>query len=699
MTTQSAMLPVDNTGTAATNLISNELHQNVSTSVTFINPNAGSYFKDSMQVYSVDGLGNLTPLVNGVDYKHGDLDTEATAGTAKKVYRRILFLRPIVTSLISISYQAYGGLNNINYAALYTAFASAALGTNTPLSSIANVPLTFNPQDHVHDIRDVYGMEYFAGFLSNIQAALIASASDGKYKAITDNISAFAASLANYNMALYSGIRQHIDGTGYAHNLTAAQVGLGNIQNYSFSPMVVNGVTIPYYIDPAGLLTILNPLPSYKPTTHATLTNNPHDDSVSNIAGLNNIVNLPSVTTYVTGAGTYKTLLSPTATQVYLCPYPAIQSVIEATTDAYAAQYTQATTNYFNQINANLASANTAINTANATNTNANAVNSSVASGITTINNDLTVIAEKCNKNALVNYNSPVAAVLEKLLTIEYTNFSSKGGITRDGFFPIPENIPNLVSWVYADNPDNTLFSDSVGNVRLIKLVDKVGSRVFTSNPSSAPIFGPSTDKTLSAPGIINGNVMKFNNGYNLTLSSGTPITLVPGMTIISVIKTAAPGTELALLTNPKAPSKVGIYGNTSDNRSISIVSGSGWIPMSAPPGGQPANKSTILVASISGTQVSNCWLASSNAFDSTTYPTGLSTPITTWPSSNYVGDPLTQIGNANYAIANAGEIAEIIIYSRQLSGAEVNAITAYLQLKYTLNTALAVDFAALSAF
>ena len=125
----------------------------------------------------------------------------------------------------------------------------------------------------------------------------------------------------------------------------------------------------------------------------------------------------------------------------------------------------------------------------------------------------------------------------------------------------------------------------------------------------------------------------------------------------------------------------------------------SGWIPMTTPDQSQPSETSTILVASISPSVESQSWFASGNVFNTTLYPRGVNTPITEWPSAGYQGDPLTQIGNANFAIANVGELAELLIYDRQLSGVETQAIVTYLQLRYSLSTALAVDFAALAAF
>ena len=85
MTLQNAFLPIDTTGNASNNLLQNELHQTEGGTKSAIRPNAGSYYKTTLQVYSVDGLGNLSPLVLGTDYLPADLNQDSTMITGQEV--------------------------------------------------------------------------------------------------------------------------------------------------------------------------------------------------------------------------------------------------------------------------------------------------------------------------------------------------------------------------------------------------------------------------------------------------------------------------------------------------------------------------------------------------------------------------------------------------------------------------------------
>lgn len=699
MTLQNAFLPIDTTGNASNNLLQNELHQTEGGTKSAIRPNAGSYYKTTLQVYSVDGLGNLSPLVLGTDYLPADLNQDATMITGQEVCELIILINPDLPSLFSITYQAYGGLNNINTTALYNAYLAAALGTPTPIADIAGVPVVFQPAPHIHDVADIYGMENAVGFLTDLKNAVTISPSVAKYQVVTSAIASFSTSLASYNNALLLGMREHIDTVAYPHPYTATQVGLGNVSNYGFLPIVAGGVTLPHFASPATVVASLSPLPTYRSSTHATLTDNPHNDSVLTIPGLANVVDLGSVINYAVGTNAYVNLFSSNATQVYIGPSPAINGVKEETAAVYSAQYATATTSYFTPIETTLASATTVIAEAAAVNSSTNLTLTNITTNLATINTALAQTTLLDFTFSLINNNSAYAAVLEQLLAIEYSSFTTKTGITADGYYPLPEKLSNLVCWLSANNPDNGLFLDPIGYVRVIKLVDKAVKRSFTALPNLAPILRPSNDKTGSVPGITNGNVLSFNNGLNLTLSEGEPIYITPGMTIIAVVKSGPPNTSLQLLGNPSLPEIVGLFANTTTNQSIDIITSSGWVPMSAPAASQPSNQSTILISTISPIEEAQSWFASCNEFNAVLYPRGVSTPVTTWPSAGYIGDPLTQIGNPNFAVPNVGEVAELLIYDRQLSAAEVKAVVAYLQLRYSLSTALSVDFAALSAF
>ena len=406
-----------------------------------------------------------------------------------------------------------------------------------------------------------------------------------------------------------------------------------------------------------------------------------------------------STISYSLGTGQYTTLLSPTDTQVYLGPYPTISAITELTTATYNAQFSAANLTYFTPASTTLDAAVSTVSSSNTLNTETTSIINTITTNLTAIESTLAQVTLLDYTYSLIGNNGAYSSALQQVMDIEYSNFNTNTGITSDGYFPLPSKLAGLVCWLSANNVNNGLFPDTIGNVRVITLVDMAANRSFTSLPNTAPILRPSTDKTGSTSGITNGNVLSFTNGTSLTLSEGSPIYITPGMTIIALIKTGPVGTSLQLLGNPTSTTTLGLFANTTDNRSLTIETSAGWVPIATPPSSQPSNTSTILVGSISALEEAQCWFASGNEFNAVLYPRGVMHNTSTWPSSSYQGDPLTQIGNANFGIPNIGEFAELLIYDRQLSAAEVKAVVAYLQLRYSLATALAVDFAALSAF
>ena len=689
------MLPVDNTGVLAGNLINEEYHQISGGAKSIIRPNYGAFFKAGLQIYSVSGNTTLNLMILDVDYSCAGLDAEATKESGKEVYSYILIINPILTSLFSVTYQAYGGINNFNVSAIYSVAVGGNLGITIPWLNLTDKQSVYPPSVHTHDIADVYGMEVFNTLLNNISTAVGTNESNSKYSQVTQDILAYTNAAETYNDAVAAGIRGHIDNISNPHPYTAAMLGVDNLSNYDFT------TTTPRFASPTTITAALFTPPAATTTTHRTLTDNPHSDTAATI-GLGNVANLTMVGAYTPSTSEYVTLLAPAATQQYIGPYALVTAANEMAAVVYGDELA-------GTIGTELTAASAIVTDANTVNSTTNSLLSSAATTVTNTNNSITSAHIVSNANLAshiaaiysVKYADAVLSdVLKQMLSLEYSNFSIGSGTTSDGYLPIPGNIANLELWLSANNPENQLFPDSTGKVRITGLVDKAQQgRVFSALPNVAPILGVSSDIAASVAGITNANVAHFNNGTCLNLSSGTPVRMTSGMTIVALVKTGPSGSSFDLLNNPLAGSFVGISLQSATNQAITVSTGDSWIPMVTPSNSNNSNSSEIVVASISPISESFCWLGSSKALVTSVHPRGVMTPPSSWPGGDYVGQPLTSIGNANFRIANVGEFAELLIYNRQLSGKEVGAVIAYLQLRYSANTALAVDLSALSAF
>lgn len=697
MTTEQIYLPVDVTGISPDNLFVNELHEIHGGYQGFIRPNAGSFFKNSFQIYTVDGNGNQGLLVKDTDYELCMLDVQATKYCGEEIYNMVLILNPNLTSIFSITYQAYGGSDNPNVAQLYAAYFSAGRGFPVWYQSLTNKPTGFTPQAHIHDIADVYGLEYAATAIADIANAVAARNTSSNDIEITDKLRQFRNAIYLSAKEMIDGSRQHIDNSGHLHVTNAATLGFGNLQNIGFAPIAQGLGFLPYYASPKTLTDAIATPPAATTSTHSSQTNNPHNDNVAHISGINNLLNYSLAKNYV--ANSYTTLFSTLSQTQYLSAYSSKNAVIDWATSDLAAQYSTPIENAIADKTTQLnAITNSIQNTMTAKNDTATQV-TNLQQGITAVTETALEAAQAIDRFNIVNDNMLYSATLVELLGLEYQNYGVGSGITEDGFFRIPEYIPNLVSWLSVNNPKNTLFPSPQGDVRLTKLVDYIGSREFSAQPNTAPIFKPSSDVSEEKQGITQGNVASFTPGHFLELTKGVPILLKRGMTYISVYKTGPHATEFTLLSDPFATAPVGIKLNTSSNRAVDMKSTLSWIPMRCAENTIQSDTSAIAVCSLAPTDPNNDWFASSNAIDHLLYPKGADTPVSTQPSNSFTGDPLSLIGNENAEVQNYGEFAELLVYDRQLSGAEVKSIVAYLKLRYSLNTALSVDFSALNAF
>ena len=701
MTTPVVFLPIDLTGSAEENFVSGEHHEVAVGSKAIIRPNFGDFFAAGFQLLGVSGQNSVTALQHGTDYFFGQLNEKATLAAAGSVYQVVLIKDTKFFTTFSISYHALGGeVSGINWPRLYQSYLQVAAGTPTPYDNLTDVPRFFNPQAHTHDAADLYGLEYILSFLAEIKDSVTKTRSvDAKNEQIRYQLNLFKQSQNALNTALPTAIRKHIDNSDFAHVYTKQMVGLGNLANYAFTAVTINGVQQPAFASPATLKHWTDNPPEADVPEHVLLTDNPHEVTKEQI-GLGLVENYPLQLTYSPGVTNFLSLFDPVTPTVYVGPGPfamgiadyghytyntATQPLVDAaTTDAQsklstASDILASTATVQTQVDSLLTSFEAASNTVTQTATQAKQVSDSLN---------------------IVHGNDIYSQTLIQLLQYERTAFELKQGVTPDGYYPVPKYLSGLELWLSARNPQNVLLDDITGKLRVINLVDmSPRARVFSSPADLAPVLKVSADIEEGSPGIVQGKVLSFLPGQSLDQISGPPIRLTVGMTIIALVRTGPVGGHLTLLSAPNAQQDTGVYAYTPTAQSLAIRSGGDWKPLEAPAGSMQPNTSSIVVGVVSAASEAFCWLSSSTPIDYFHFPRGVNTPESDWPGSNYVGTPLTRIGNANFDSDNTGEIAELLLFRRQLSYPEVNAVAEYLKLCYTEGTALSLDYSALNAF
>lgn len=163
--------PLDLTGNASTNLITNELHT-FNTAADRIFPlTAGPFYTIGLEVYH--GVTNqlLQPITQ---YKALHLHRDASLVSGKEVCAVIIVEDALIPS-VRVKYHCIGGLYS-NEASLIQ-----DLIDNNPIANddvvwgqIIGIPVQFPPAEHLHHFDNIYGAEEMVAVLERIRMAIAA---------------------------------------------------------------------------------------------------------------------------------------------------------------------------------------------------------------------------------------------------------------------------------------------------------------------------------------------------------------------------------------------------------------------------------------------------------------------------------------------------------------------------------------------
>lgn len=703
--TQPVYLDLDLTGQAAANLVKSEVHQTHPTRTWPIRLAYGAFFADTLKVYYLGGSGELFTLKKGVDYTLAIHDRAGSAACGKDIYEALL-VKPTELGVIYVDYQALGGTKKVNTPYLNTIKAEILAGASAvDYEELAAKPETLYPTQHEHDARYyLVGFDHINRELTSLLQAMALSTSTYQTTAQPTNLTTyknydikvkvdgFKTAIASATTTALAAITAHVANTGYSHTYTAEMVGLGKVANFDFT------TTARKYASPSTVKTAVNTLPPYVPSTHDSLTNNPHGETKSSV-GLDDVVNYGMVTAYATGTSAYTGLLfSPSQTQ-YLAPYPAVTAVAEAQAAEISTKLTAPV--------AALTAPGGAVATLNALATN-------LSSNVRLANDGLlasTQYNQQTNRNIvnsqnanrsfyMKHYNEASAAAMVKILEFDYGSLANGYSVGVNGYWNLPPNIPNLHLWLDADFAGNSTVTDSAGTKRILTLVDRSEeARIFAARSNSqGPALVKSADVAEGQNGLLIGNVMRFDLGNYLDQISGSAVSIRPGMTIFAVIRTKTGVVNYPLMSSVGSSGSASIRVSDANKRAITVATDS-WTALRAPINTATPNASMIMVATISSEDEAYNWLGSSVPINKAIFPRGTDTPSSAWPTEGYSSQPMPRIGDPSGQASGGLELADLLIYNRQLSFPECAAVIEYLRLVKTHRQALVVDLSAKDAF
>jgi hypothetical protein len=305
--------PFDPTGSAVSNLIQGEQQQLVAQNFRnqhFIVPKAAPFFADTLSITYQDTSGTISTLQEGVHYYVTHWFISASRACAMRVYGSITFIDTALAGIVSLNYQTIGGEWTISSQQIATIMADVIDNPRiTSWEEVSGTPYAFPPEAHSWDVNDLVGMDDVVTAINAVTTALQNTGSSG-----------LAAHEANHNNP---------------HVVTAAQVGLGNVQNYSMAADsdAVAGTSTTLYMSPATTAAAIQSMAAGPLQAHITNYENPHETTAAQV-GLGNVANYAPAQSDDASAGTSTSLyMTPATTMV------AINSSVGITLQSHILNY------------------------------------------------------------------------------------------------------------------------------------------------------------------------------------------------------------------------------------------------------------------------------------------------------------------------------------------------------------------------
>jgi hypothetical protein len=347
--------PFDPTGSLASNLVTGE--QQVLVAQNFrdqhlIIPAAAPYFADTLQVLFKDTSGQISTLREGTDYFCTHWFISASRSCAMRVHGSISFINTALSGVVQLRYQTIGGIWVLDAASIAGLLASSMNNARvTSWEEISGTPYAFPPEAHTWDVYDMVGMDAVVAALAGIQDTLQQTGGAGLAAHIADHDNPHVVTAAqvglgnvqNYAVAANSDaaagtsttlymtpattaaaiqtqvlgpFQIHVSNTSNPHQVTAAQVGLGSVKNYGVAAAAdgVAGSSNALYMTPATTAAAINGTVGITINQHLLDFTNPHQVSAAQV-GLGNVRNLSTASTADAVAGTSDELyMTPAAT-------------------------------------------------------------------------------------------------------------------------------------------------------------------------------------------------------------------------------------------------------------------------------------------------------------------------------------------------------------------------------------------------
>lgn len=274
----SQLIPLDLTATAVSNLFVDESH--TLTSISNIDnriliPNHGSFYRQGLRVRETTGA----PLTHGKHYRFGKHDPDMSRLTGLDIETFIVITDSTVSDSVTVSYQAVGGSNTIDYDSLRDLLdAIKDSGLLHDFKDIVGLPEGY-PGDvsHLHKYWQLYGMESLIENLELLGTAL-GDNRRGLISSTREYSDLYVARLENI-LDEYAENLKHLVDYDSPHETTKTHVGLSNIHNWRLatygesSDKTIDNLYMPM----SGAMSLLDTFLLPTLLAHVRDHNNPHN--------------------------------------------------------------------------------------------------------------------------------------------------------------------------------------------------------------------------------------------------------------------------------------------------------------------------------------------------------------------------------------------------------------------------------------
>lgn len=692
------LLELDETASNPQNLIELEEHETTLEPERLIRLRFGAFFRKDFALVAVGSEDQDLPLTYGTHYRFVEFYPRTTQACGNEVWGAVLVTDNTLPNKIRATYRAYGGPTQGDFLAFAQAVKDTPkAGSIVAYRDILMRPRGMPPKHHLHDALDLFGLEYVRDSVRELAQAIHDTPNTQRAKVLQYH------ALQRFNSQIDVGdfeatLRAHIRDHTNPHEHGPAVIELDQVENRAFHETYdENGRPVEGYASPSKTRYVFSHAISRDWRKHIALKGNVHNDTAESI-GLSNLINAPVHTGYGDqGAegGSYELTYNNPQRQVYVGPY-SITSFVREHTARYRANTANSTVGEFItgtetsmqqiaqlmiQFNLGYLSLTPKLQ--------------DISSSRATVDARLGQFNPEYDEYARLNWNAAYAAFLQELVL----HRADTRWNTQDTEIEIPSLMPGLTAWLDFSDARQVVVevkSDPDAARKLLAIEDKAQpGRVFAqANPAAQPEWRWSQDHASpTAPGLTRRKVLAFTAGQqHLSLRQGTPVLIPANATVLVLARMGEHGTTLWPLmkspTNPALSATDGLSMHGEQHRAAVLSSLDGTTLITAAPETSQVNKAAAVVLSLQSPRVAHCWIGSRVSLDQGVYPRHLDGSVALAAS----GLALDQIGINKSSLAQAGEIAEILVYNRQLSLREVKAITHYWQRKHGGDAGFAVS-------